>query len=62
MNISAHFCDISGEIAGPFDSYWLRVKAVVGSQQSKYVETDEFILRKNGKFHHKLNLAISSQN
>ncbi|KAM6083461.1 interferon gamma receptor 1 [Chlamydotis macqueenii] len=58
VNISAHFCDLSMEIHGLFDSYWLRVKAVVGSQQSKYVETNEFILQKHGKIGPpKLNLS-----
>ncbi|NXT87752.1 INGR1 protein, partial [Anhinga rufa] len=49
VNTSAHFCDVSAEINDPFDSHWLRVKAVVGSQQSEYVETKEFILQKHGK-------------
>ncbi|KAM9297886.1 interferon gamma receptor 1 [Morus bassanus] len=49
MNTSAHFCDVSGEIDDPFASHWLRVKAVIGSQQSAYVETKEFILQKHGK-------------
>ncbi|XP_055665842.1 interferon gamma receptor 1 isoform X2 [Falco peregrinus] len=58
MNISAHFCDLSREIREPFASHWLRVKAVVGSQQSDYVETSEFILRKHGKMGPpKLNLS-----
>ncbi|KFQ93636.1 Interferon gamma receptor 1, partial [Nipponia nippon] len=58
VNISAHFCDLSGEIHGPFTSHWLRVKAVIGSQQSEYVETDEFILQKHGKIGPpKLNLS-----
>ncbi|XP_064913201.1 interferon gamma receptor 1 isoform X1 [Columba livia] len=48
-NISAHSCDLSREIDKPLESHWFRVKAVVGSQQSEYVETDEFILRKHGK-------------
>ncbi|KFP20530.1 Interferon gamma receptor 1, partial [Egretta garzetta] len=49
VNISAWFCDISREIDDIFASHWLRVKAVVGSQQSEYVETNEFILQKHGK-------------
>lgn len=48
VNISALFCDLSGEIHDPFSSHWLRVKAVVGLQQSEYVETNEFILQKHG--------------
>ncbi|NXY81090.1 INGR1 protein, partial [Alcedo cyanopectus] len=48
VNISAHFCDFSKEMYGPFVSHWLRVKAVIGSQQSEYVATKEFILRKHG--------------
>ncbi|XP_030345573.1 interferon gamma receptor 1 isoform X2 [Strigops habroptila] len=58
VNISAHFCDLSREIHEPFASHWLRVKAVVGSQQSEYVETNEFILQKHGKIGPpKLNLS-----
>ncbi|XP_071662599.1 interferon gamma receptor 1 isoform X2 [Patagioenas fasciata] len=49
VNISTHSCDLSREIDKPLESHWFRVKAVVGSQQSEYVETDEFILRKHGK-------------
>ncbi|KFZ59987.1 Interferon gamma receptor 1, partial [Podiceps cristatus] len=48
-NVSAYFCDLSREIDDVFASHWLRVKAVVGSQQSEYVETNEFILQKHGK-------------
>ncbi|NXI49474.1 INGR1 protein, partial [Chloroceryle aenea] len=48
VNISAHFCDLSKEMYGPFISHWFRVKAVIGSQQSEYVATDEFIFRKHG--------------
>ncbi|XP_074891902.1 interferon gamma receptor 1 [Buteo buteo] len=58
VNISAHFCDVSREIRDPFVSHWLRVKAVVGSQQSESVETNEFILQKHGKIGPpKLNLS-----
>ncbi|NXG71740.1 INGR1 protein, partial [Baryphthengus martii] len=58
VNISAHFCDLSAEMRGPFLSHWLRVKAVVGSQQSEYVATNEFIFRKHGKIGPpKLNLS-----
>ncbi|XP_030304290.1 interferon gamma receptor 1 [Calypte anna] len=49
VNISAHFCDVSREISHPLDSYWLRVKALLGSQQSEYVESKEFILQRHGK-------------
>ncbi|XP_068266440.1 interferon gamma receptor 1 isoform X2 [Nyctibius grandis] len=49
VNVSVHFCDLSREINDAFASHWLRVKAVVGSQQSEYVETNEFILQKHGK-------------
>ncbi|XP_065487410.1 interferon gamma receptor 1 [Caloenas nicobarica] len=49
VNISSHSCDLSREIDGLLESQWFRVKALVGSQQSEYVETDEFILRKHGK-------------
>ncbi|NXY48958.1 INGR1 protein, partial [Ceuthmochares aereus] len=58
VNISDHFCDFSREIDDVFSSHWLRVKAIVGSQQSEYVETDEFVLRKHGKIGPpKLNLS-----
>ncbi|NWH57880.1 INGR1 protein, partial [Geococcyx californianus] len=58
VNISAHFCDVSTEIQNVFSSYWLRVKAIVGSQQSEYVETSVFILKKHGKIGPpKLNLS-----
>uniref|UniRef100_A0A8B9F226 Interferon gamma receptor 1 n=2 Tax=Amazona TaxID=12929 RepID=A0A8B9F226_9PSIT len=58
VNISAHFCDLSREIHEPFASYWLQVKAIVGSQQSEYVETNEFILQRHGKIGPpKLNLS-----
>ncbi|NXU52903.1 INGR1 protein, partial [Turnix velox] len=58
INISAHFCDVSREIYDPFASHWLRVKAVVESQQSDYVETKEFILQRHGKIGPpKLNLS-----
>ncbi|NXS09431.1 INGR1 protein, partial [Neodrepanis coruscans] len=49
VNTSAHFCDVSGEICDPYSSHWLRVKAIVGSQQSEYVETEEFILQRHGE-------------
>ncbi|XP_066171697.1 interferon gamma receptor 1 [Sylvia atricapilla] len=58
VNASAHFCDLSKEICDPYTSYWLRVKAVVGSQQSEYVESNEFILQRQGKIGPpKLNLS-----
>ncbi|XP_062346088.1 interferon gamma receptor 1 [Cinclus cinclus] len=58
VNTSAHFCDISKEICDPYVSHWLRVKAVVGSQQSEYVEANEFILQRHGKIGPpKLNLS-----
>ncbi|XP_061846758.1 interferon gamma receptor 1 isoform X2 [Colius striatus] len=58
VNISAHFCDVSKEIDDVFDSHWFQVKAVVGSQESEYVETNEFILQRHGKIGPpKLNLS-----
>ncbi|NXA23342.1 INGR1 protein, partial [Ibidorhyncha struthersii] len=58
VNISVHFCDVSREIDDPFTSHWLRVKALVGSQQSEYAETNEFILQKHGEIGPpKLNLS-----
>ncbi|NWW75694.1 INGR1 protein, partial [Climacteris rufus] len=63
VNTSAHFCDVSEEICDPYSSYWLRVKAVVGSQQSEYVETNEFILQRHGKIGPpKLNLSRDGNN
>ncbi|NXF94875.1 INGR1 protein, partial [Eubucco bourcierii] len=49
VNIAAFVCDLTREIDDAFESHWLQVKAVVGSQQSEYVETNEFILQKHGK-------------
>ncbi|KFU92705.1 Interferon gamma receptor 1, partial [Chaetura pelagica] len=58
VNITYRFCDLSGEIQDPFDSHWLHVKAVIGSQQSEYVESNEFILQRHGKIGPpKLNLS-----
>ncbi|XP_014734567.1 PREDICTED: interferon gamma receptor 1 isoform X1 [Sturnus vulgaris] len=58
VNTSAHFCDVSEEICDPYISYWFQVKAVVGSQQSEYVEANEFILQRHGKIGPpKLNLS-----
>ncbi|XP_048152011.1 interferon gamma receptor 1 [Corvus hawaiiensis] len=58
VNTSAHFCDLSEEICDPYLSHWLRVKAFVGSQQSEYVEANEFILQRHGKIGPpKLNLS-----
>ncbi|XP_069708043.1 interferon gamma receptor 1 isoform X2 [Phaenicophaeus curvirostris] len=58
MNITDHFCDFSREIDDVSSSHWLRVKAIVGSQQSEYVEAEEFILQKHGKIGPpKLNLS-----
>ncbi|NXR77352.1 INGR1 protein, partial [Pycnonotus jocosus] len=58
MNTSTHFCDLSEEICDAYISYWLRVKAVVGSQQSEYIESNEFILQRHGKIGPpKLNLS-----
>ncbi|XP_065589285.1 interferon gamma receptor 1 [Cyrtonyx montezumae] len=61
VNISATSCDLSREIEDIFSSYWFRIKAFVGSQQSEYVETDEFVLQKHGKIGPpKLNLSRHS--
>ncbi|XP_047931718.2 interferon gamma receptor 1 [Anser cygnoides] len=49
VNISTNSCDLSREVKETFSPYWFRVKAVVGSEQSEYVETNEFILQKHGK-------------
>ncbi|XP_062428474.1 interferon gamma receptor 1 isoform X2 [Rhea pennata] len=49
VNISAHFCDLSGEIQDLFSSHWFRVKAIVESEQSEYAETSEFVFQKHGK-------------
>ncbi|XP_027743814.1 interferon gamma receptor 1 isoform X1 [Empidonax traillii] len=58
VNTSAYFCDLSGEICEPYLSHWLRLKAVIGSRQSEYVETNEFILQRHGKIGPpKLNLS-----
>lgn len=53
VNISTNSCDLSREVKETFSPYWFRVKAVVGSEESEYVETNEFILQKHGKFYHR---------
>ncbi|XP_052530809.1 interferon gamma receptor 1 [Tympanuchus pallidicinctus] len=58
VNISATSCDLSDEIKEIFLSYWFRIKAIVGSQQSEYIETNEFVLQRHGKIGPpKLNLS-----
>ncbi|NXP80460.1 INGR1 protein, partial [Ramphastos sulfuratus] len=58
VNIAAFVCDLTREIDDAFESHWIQIKAVVGSQQSEYVETSEFILQKHGKIGPpKLNLS-----
>ncbi|XP_064025203.1 interferon gamma receptor 1 [Pogoniulus pusillus] len=58
VDIAARVCDLTREIGDAFESHWLQVKAVVGTQQSEYVETSEFILQKHGKIGPpKLNLS-----
>ncbi|XP_035177038.1 interferon gamma receptor 1 [Oxyura jamaicensis] len=61
VNISTNSCDLSREIKYPSYSHWFRVKAVVGSEQSEYAETNEFILLRHGKIGPpKLNLSSYS--
>uniref|UniRef100_A0A8C8SY19 Interferon gamma receptor 1 n=1 Tax=Pelusios castaneus TaxID=367368 RepID=A0A8C8SY19_9SAUR len=48
-NIKKHKCDLSKEIKELSHSHWVRVKALIGSEESEYVETKEFILRRDGK-------------
>ncbi|KAM9154504.1 interferon gamma receptor 1 isoform 1-T1 [Pangshura tecta] len=49
MNTTKHHCDLSKEIEDPIQSYWARVKAFIGLEESEYVETKEFVLRRDGK-------------
>ncbi|XP_019405731.1 PREDICTED: interferon gamma receptor 1 [Crocodylus porosus] len=49
VNISRHHCDLSENITDPFLSHWAKVKAHVGSEESSYVESKEFILANQGK-------------
>ncbi|XP_075780378.1 interferon gamma receptor 1 [Pelodiscus sinensis] len=44
-----HYCDLSNEIEEPSQSYWARVKALIESEESEFVETKEFVLRRDGK-------------
>uniref|UniRef100_A0A8C4Y0W3 Fibronectin type-III domain-containing protein n=1 Tax=Gopherus evgoodei TaxID=1825980 RepID=A0A8C4Y0W3_9SAUR len=50
MNTTKHYCDLSKEIEDPIQSHWARVKAFIGLEESEYVETKEFVLRRDGKF------------
>ncbi|XP_074846583.1 interferon gamma receptor 1 isoform X2 [Carettochelys insculpta] len=49
MNIVKHRCDLSNEIQELSLSHWARVKALIGLEESEYVETKEFVLRRDGK-------------
>uniref|UniRef100_A0A8C3RLJ7 Interferon gamma receptor 1 n=2 Tax=Chelydra serpentina TaxID=8475 RepID=A0A8C3RLJ7_CHESE len=49
MNTIKHYCDLSNEIEEQSQSYWARVKAFIGLEESEYVETKEFVLRRDGK-------------
>uniref|UniRef100_A0A452IW37 Interferon/interleukin receptor domain-containing protein n=1 Tax=Gopherus agassizii TaxID=38772 RepID=A0A452IW37_9SAUR len=49
MNTTKHYCDLSKEIEDPIQSHWARVKAFIGLEESEYVETKEFVLRRDGK-------------
>ncbi|KFP72829.1 Interferon gamma receptor 1, partial [Acanthisitta chloris] len=49
VNTSALFCDLSGEICDPYSPHWFRVKAVAGSQESEYAESNEFVWHSHGK-------------
>ncbi|XP_078505521.1 interferon gamma receptor 1 [Lissotriton helveticus] len=48
-NISEHFCDLSKNVKNPKDSYWGRVKAIVGAEESPYAESAAFSLPFHGK-------------
>ncbi|XP_019382655.1 PREDICTED: interferon gamma receptor 1 [Gavialis gangeticus] len=49
VNISRRHCDLSDNITDPLLSHWAKVKAHVGSEESSYVESKEFILANQGK-------------
>ncbi|XP_032625902.1 interferon gamma receptor 1 [Chelonoidis abingdonii] len=49
MNTTKHYCDLSKEIEDLTQSHWARVKAFIGLEESEYVETKEFVLRRDGK-------------
>ncbi|XP_006269486.3 interferon gamma receptor 1 [Alligator mississippiensis] len=49
VNISRHHCDLSENITDPLLSHWAKVKAHVGSEESSFVESKEFILANQGK-------------
>uniref|UniRef100_A0A8D0H7M2 Interferon gamma receptor 1 n=1 Tax=Sphenodon punctatus TaxID=8508 RepID=A0A8D0H7M2_SPHPU len=48
VKISQHYCDISKEIKDPALSRWVRVKALIGLDESEYAESKEFVLRRDG--------------
>ncbi|TFK09108.1 Interferon gamma receptor 1 [Platysternon megacephalum] len=49
MNTTKRYCDLSNEIEDLSQSHWARVKAFIGLEESEYVETKEFVLRRDGK-------------
>ncbi|XP_043366999.1 interferon gamma receptor 1 isoform X2 [Dermochelys coriacea] len=49
MNTRKHYCDLSNEIEELSQSYWAKVKAFIELEESEYVETKEFVLRRDGK-------------
>nr|XP_048700380.1 interferon gamma receptor 1 isoform X1 [Caretta caretta] len=49
MNTTKHYCDLSNEIEELSQSYWAKVKAFIELEESEYVETKEFVLRRDGK-------------
>lgn len=51
VNISRHHCDLSENITDPLLSHWAKVKAHVGSEESSFVESKEFILANQGKWY-----------
>ncbi|XP_069464242.1 interferon gamma receptor 1 isoform X2 [Ambystoma mexicanum] len=48
-NISEHFCDLSQHVQNPKDYYSGRVKAIVGEEESAFVQSPKFYLSENGK-------------
>nr|XP_033795335.1 interferon gamma receptor 1 [Geotrypetes seraphini] len=48
-NITHYYCDISEEVFDPDNFYYIKVKAVVESKESRYAVRNDFSLRVNGK-------------
>ncbi|XP_042301578.1 interferon gamma receptor 1-like [Sceloporus undulatus] len=58
VNISQHYCDLTHKVEQCV-SFWVRVKALAGPQESEYTESQQFNIYRNGQIGPpKLNLYV----